>query len=169
MWIRSPAQQHPCSSLTPTASKTQLSKRADRLHAIRHHQMLSVLKPEPHRRQPWSSRHPAPTWALSLLCSPLPEGFCPGFLSSYLLPHTSPAAPPIGLLDLWHATNCSKLSFPQCIPSVRQCFNKAILCKTNVLKKPITRKKLQGGWERKRQPAGLSICPDCGAHRVSLT
>lgn len=70
---------------------------------------------------------------LCACCSPVPEGFCRGFLSSHVLSHnTSPAAPPTGLLDLWHTTNCSKLSFPQCIPSVRQCFNRAILCKTNV-------------------------------------
>lgn len=85
---------------------------------------------------PAGTQLPAELWAC---CSPLPEGFCPGFLSSHLLPHnTSPAAPPTGLLDLWHTTNCSKLSFPQCIPGVRQCFIKAILCKTNVLKKKKT-------------------------------
>lgn len=56
------------------------------------------------------------------------------FLSSHLLPHTLPAAPPTGLLDLWHTTNCSKFSFPQCIPSVGQwtIYNKAIICKPDV-------------------------------------
>lgn len=48
--------------------------------------------------------------------------------------HTSPAAPSTGLLDLWHTTSSSQLSFPQCILNGRQCFNKAI-CKTDVLKK----------------------------------
>lgn len=80
---------------------------------------------------PAGTQLPAELWAC---CSPVPEGFCPGFLSSHLLPHTSPAAPPTASLHLWHTTNCSKLSFLQCIPSVRQWFNKVILCKTNVLK-----------------------------------
>ena len=102
--------------------------------AILLHQMLLALKPGPHRVREKARIQHAPSWALSLHCTSS-RGICPSFLSSHLPPHTSPAVPPIRLLDLWHTTNCSKLSFPQGIPSVRQHFNKAVHRKNNVLRR----------------------------------